>query len=106
MESGGTAKLRRSFTLSSLIHRRKEPAMSDWYQQALTPPDVVELRIRLGLIPTQEHAQGLVELLDPVTGILIAQYSVPHRPMANWPSLLEELYLKAGRLLADSQEPF
>lgn len=49
-----------------------------WYQQALTPPRVLEINLRIGVIPEEDHAQVLLELKDPTNGILIAQHSIPH----------------------------
>lgn len=80
--------------------------MSDWYQQALTPPAVTELRIRLGVIPETEHAQVLVELWDPITGVLSAQASVPHDRLANWPALLDWAREKGHMWLSEALEPF
>lgn len=79
---------------------------TDWYQQQLTPPDVVECNVRLGVIPSTDHAQGLVELKDPVSGILIAQYAAPHVALGQWPHLLDLLFEKAAELLAATLEPF
>jgi hypothetical protein len=77
-----------------------------WYQEALVPPEVVEVRIRLGVIPTTDHAQVLVEVLNPVTGVLIAQWSAPHQRLREWPSLLELATHKADELLGAAVEPF
>lgn len=78
----------------------------DWYQQALTPPEVLELRIRLGVIPSTDHVQCLVELLDPVTSVLVAQASVPHAKMGAWAELLDWARLKGIQWLDEAVEPF
>lgn len=52
--------------------------MSQWYQQALTPPVVIECNIRIGMIPSDDHVQVLTEVKDPTTGVLLAQWSRPH----------------------------
>jgi hypothetical protein len=80
--------------------------MTDWYQQTLTPPDVVELRLRLGLVPERDHAQVMVELLDPMTSVQIAQWSIPHVPLARWQAALEEAVQKAQEYVGDTIEPF
>lgn len=49
-----------------------------WYQQSLTPPDVIEVNARFGWIPSTDHAQWLVEVKDPVAGVLIGSWSMPH----------------------------
>lgn len=79
---------------------------TDWYQQVLTPPDVVEVRIRLGLVHQADHAQVLVEMFDPMTNVMQAQASVPHMALAEWPSLLEWAVSKANDWIAESVEPF
>jgi hypothetical protein len=58
--------------------------MSDWYQQALTPPEVVELRIRIGVIPQTDHAQALV----------------------GWLTMLDWATKKAAEYLGEALEPF
>jgi hypothetical protein len=80
--------------------------MSDWYQQALTPPEVVELRIRIGVIPQTDHAQALVELLDPITGVQIAQASIPHGRVDGWLTMLDWATKKAAEYLGEALEPF
>ena len=77
-----------------------------WYQQALTPPEVVELRIRLGLIAETDHAQCMVEMFDPVTGVQIAQASIPHEALAQWPRLLDWARTKADDWISETVEPF
>jgi hypothetical protein len=82
--------------------------MSDdtWYQQSLTPPRVVEVNVRLGIIPEQDHAQVLAEMKDPTTGILIAQWSRPHVGLRNVWSALDEAVRQAGLWMADELDPF
>jgi hypothetical protein len=80
--------------------------MTDWYQQSLTPPEVVELRIRIGLIPERNHVQAMAELVDPITGVLIAQWSNPHAKMDRWMDVLEEAVAKGRQQVALNVEPF
>jgi hypothetical protein len=80
--------------------------MSDWYQQSLLTVEVVEARIRLGIIPERSHAQVMVEVLDPTTGILIAQWSRPSGDAATWYDLLDEAVQKTHERLGDLIDPF
>lgn len=80
--------------------------MTDWYQQALTPPEVLEARIRLGLIPERDHVQAMVELVDPTTGVQIAQWSCPHANLDAWHRILDEALHKARGYVGDAIEPF
>ena len=80
--------------------------MSDWYQQALTAPEVIECRVRIGLVPERDHAQALVELFDPMSGVQIAQWSCPHVAFKGWQQLLEEAIETAHQQIADTVEPF
>lgn len=81
-------------------------ASSDWYQQVLTPPEVVEVRIRLGLVPETDHAQVLVEIFDPVTGVQGGMKSIPHERLANFPTLLKWAVSVAEEWVQDRIEPF
>lgn len=80
--------------------------MNDWYQQVLTPPDVIECRIRVGIVPSQDHVQYLVELYEPTTGVLIAQWSAPHGSMHALPAGLERCRAKAAEMIDGATEPF
>lgn len=80
--------------------------MSDWYQQTLTPPDVIEVRIRLGIVVEASHAQAMVELVDPMSGVQIARWSAPHARADAWMMLLQEATDKAAQYLGDHLEPF
>lgn len=80
--------------------------MSDWYQQHLTPPDVIELNVRIGVVPTADHVQALVELRDPMTGILSGQWSYPHATLRQQGDVLDWALDKARQALADGTEPF
>lgn len=80
--------------------------MTDWYQQALTPPEVLECRIRIGLVPERDHAQAMVELVDPITSIQVAQWSAPHVHIDSWLALLDEAAAKARQYIGDHIEPF
>lgn len=80
--------------------------MTDWYQQHLTPPDVLELHIRIGVVPSADHVQVLVELKDPTTGILTGQWSLPHTSVREQGDAIEWALVKARAALADHTEPF
>lgn len=79
---------------------------SKWYQQALTPPEVIEGNIRIGVIGETDHCQVLIELKDPLTGVLIAQESWPHDRAANARALLEEAANQLANLVEQTLEPF
>lgn len=79
---------------------------SDWYQQSVTPPDALELNIRVGVIPETDHVQALVELKDPLTGILLGQWSCPHRGMRQLSGVLAWALNKASEVFDDAVEPF
>lgn len=78
----------------------------NWYQQALTPPSVTELRIRLGIIPDADHAQVQVELVDPTTNVQIGMWTCPHRSWTRWADLLDWARLVAVRELDGHFDPF
>lgn len=80
--------------------------MNEWYQQALTSPTVLEVNIRIGVIPDQDHAQVLAEMKDPTTGVLLAQWSTPHSSMRDVWRGIERAMEKATEWLADAAEPF
>lgn len=79
---------------------------SNWYQQALTPPQVIEGRLRVGLIPDQDHAQVQVDVFDPTTGVLLAQWSSPHFGLHQLPERLSRACQELQTLLDRVAEPF
>lgn len=80
--------------------------MSDWYQQSLTPPEVVEVRCRIGAIPSTDHLQALVEVLDPMTGVLIGQWSYPHARLRQMGGVVEWATTTMRKAVEDTLEPF
>jgi hypothetical protein len=80
--------------------------MADWYQAALTSPTVLELNIRIGVIPDADHLQALVELKDPTTGILLGQWSRPHAPLREQGDVIGWALQQALLALGDHTEPF
>jgi hypothetical protein len=77
-----------------------------WYQQALTPPQVLEVNIRIGVVPETDHAQILVEMKDPTTGILLAQRSEPHLSMHGLGRAIDRCVAAAIEWLDVEVEPF
>jgi len=49
-----------------------------WEQQQIVPSDVMELRLRVGVMHSAGHYQVQMEALDPSSKILIAMESSPH----------------------------
>lgn len=69
-------------------------------QTLIFPPPVVEARLRVGLIPGEDHLRWQWEFLDPQQSELLAMRSVPHRRASEvgwWPTQIgrdyEELLL-------------
>jgi hypothetical protein len=80
--------------------------MTEWYQSALTPPEVLEIRLRIGLIVEQDHAQAMIEVVDPISSIQVAQWSMPHTTVTQLPRSLEEVVNKLRELVADHVDLF
>lgn len=77
-----------------------------WYQQALTPPTVLEVNLRIGVIREQDHGQVLVEMKDPTTGVLLAQWSHPHTTLHGLGRVLDRALAKAIDWIDAEVEPF
>lgn len=80
--------------------------MSSWYQQSLLVVEVVEVKIRLGLVPERDHAQVMVEVLDPVSSRLIGHWSIPAAGLREWPQMLQQAIEKANEYLEAELSPF
>lgn len=79
---------------------------SDWYQQVLVEPDVLEATIRVGVIAAQDHAQTYWEVKDPTNGVLLAAGSVHHCGMHGLAAAVERAVEKALGALGDHCSPF
>jgi hypothetical protein len=42
------------------------------------PPGVLEVRVRLGFIPSDHHGRWQIEVVEPQAGELLAMHSCPH----------------------------
>lgn len=80
--------------------------MTSWYQQALTPSDVFEATIKVGVIPSADHVQTYWEVKDPLTGVLLAAGSVHHTKMAQLPAYIDKAAVDLGTALDALMEPF
>jgi hypothetical protein len=89
-----------------LTTTQRSSTVSSWYQQSLLTVEVVEVRVRLGLVPERDHAQVMVEVLDPVSGRLIANWSRPTAGLREWPQLLEQAVHKTNEYLEAEIDPF
>lgn len=78
----------------------------DWYQQALVSPEVLEVNIRVGLIPSQDHVQVLAEMKDPTTGVLLAQWSRHHVTMRDVTNAIVDAMAQANGWIEAACEPF
>lgn len=74
---------------------------TSWQQTLLAPPPVLEVRVRLGFIPGEDHGRWMIEALDPQGGELLAMASRPHFPLHDAGDALAEV----GRRLYDILEP-
>lgn len=80
--------------------------MSEWMQMALTPPEALQLTIKVGVIPETDHVQVQAELADPLTSVQIAMWSVPHGRVDHVWELLEQACQKGRTFLEEAIEPF
>lgn len=62
----------------------RHPALDEtWTQTLLYPPTVAEMRLRVGMIPSEDHLRWQIELLDPQTGEMLAMISRPGRRLSD-----------------------
>lgn len=66
-----------------------------WTQTLLMPPDVLEVRLRLGFIAAEGHGRWQIEVIDPQGSELLAMHSKPHFPLEE---LFDEMSAIGNRL--------
>ena len=74
---------------------------TSWTQTLLMPPDVLELRLRLGFILPDHHGRWMIEALDPQGSELLAMRSCPHFSIHDLPDEMQTI----GLALHDLMEP-
>lgn len=82
------------------------PEWNEWYQQTLTPPQVLEATLKIGLIPSENHAQAFIELKDPMTDILLGAGSVHHVDIRSLQASVQRLAMKLTEVILEHAEPF
>lgn len=81
--------------------------MSDapYTQTVLCPPDVLEVRIRLGFIPGDHHGRWQLEVFDPRSHELLAMHSRPHFALSMLDEALGDLGNRLSVLLESYLNP-
>lgn len=83
-----------------------EAYSKDWAQTTLLGVEVIEVTIKLGMIPARDHVQAWIEVKDPTTDVLLAQASIPHRKVENLEHTLVWIVEKARKMIEESTSPF
>jgi hypothetical protein len=76
-----------------------------WYQTCLSPPSVLEVRLRLGFIRADNHGRWQLEVVDPSGGELLAMVSHPHFWLGSLDQELSEVGKRLGVLLESYLDP-
>jgi hypothetical protein len=84
---------------------RDQPS-THFRQLLMMPPDLWELRIRLGAIESERHLQLLVETVDPKTHELLSAWSMHHLDLEHLDRALALLDLQAREAVRALREPF
>lgn len=84
---------------------RRHEAPEAWTQVLMLPPDVIELRLRLGFIPADNHGRWQIEVLDPQSNELLALHSQPHFALHDLERVLGEVGARLGVLLDGIANP-
>lgn len=77
----------------------------DHAQTCLVPPEVLEIRLRLGFIRSEHHGRWQFEVVDPSGGELLAMYSRPHFALSTLDQELAEVGARLGVLLDSYLDP-
>lgn len=81
--------------------------MSDaWTQSMLVPPTAVEIRIRCGFVPESDHAQVMLEIIEPSSRVVLGQWARPHIALRDWDTAFEEAVQRANAAFQEFVEPF
>lgn len=84
----------------------ENPYVAPWVQLGLIPPDVLEIHLRLGVVPASQHLQWLLEVQSATDGVLLGLVSTPHVDLGHWQRELVQVFAEVTRALAAVVEPF
>lgn len=79
---------------------------SPWSQTTLFPPDVVEIRLRVGVVRSSDHLQWQLEAWSATDDTLLSMEATPHRSMAEASTEIVTMYEQLGTLLYNLCGPF
>lgn len=86
--------------------RPVNPPNVQWVQLSIEPPPVIEVILRVGIVPQSEHAQIQIEARDVTRGDLIAMTSWPHVDLSVLDSRLPDALSELLILIAGFSGPF
>jgi len=86
--------------------RKVNPPSVQWVQLSIEPPPVIEISLKVGIVPSAEHAQIQIEAHDVTHGDLIAMTSWPHVDLWSLDTRLPDALAELLELVAGFSGPF
>lgn len=77
-----------------------------WAQLNLFDPEVVELHLRIGIVPDADHMQWQLEVRDPAANTLLGMLSSPHVSASQWIRHLAQIESQLREQLSHRIDPF
>jgi len=77
-----------------------------WVQLPLIPPEVVEIRLTIGVVQSDDHCQFQIEAWDASGNELIAMRSHPHVVHGHAHGVLDQYVHWARQMLHQAINPF
>lgn len=84
---------------------RPHDDLTSWAQTLLLPPDVLEIRLRLGFILPDHHGRWLLEALDPTRSELLAMASQPHFAVHDLADVMQDVGVRLHDMLGPLIDP-
>ena len=78
----------------------------EWEQLALIAPDVIEIRVTIGVVRSGDHLQWQLSITDPTVNALLAMTSAPHRPLTTYGDELDVLVGELRSWIEENVLPF
>lgn len=78
----------------------------DWYQQSFVEHEVLEIGLRIGVVPASDHVQVVAEVYEPRTAVLLGQWSIHHGPLRDMRRTIHECLLHAVEFVEANVSPF
>jgi hypothetical protein len=80
--------------------------VNTWHQLSMSAEEIIEITLKIGLMPLSDHCQFEVSAENPVTHDLLMLESRPHVKFEQLEAELARVFARAAEVVAYYSDPF